>query len=170
MDPDDLWDFGTVRHVNRPTTIGRSNQIQVSGPPLTWENDGTTRSDGSSESRRTGSSNSSSGSSTRYESSITVKGELPALPAAATTKRYDQQATVRHMPAPGGTPTNNKSTNNRPGQYEDYDDQYDDEDGAYPNESENNISEKLTQSHLDDDLVEHSMLDSVVLPAIASVS
>lgn len=34
-DPEDLWDFGTVRHASRPGTIGRAQQnpIQVSGPP-----------------------------------------------------------------------------------------------------------------------------------------
>ncbi|EEB94488.1 hypothetical protein MPER_06688 [Moniliophthora perniciosa FA553] len=50
-DPEDLWDFGTVRHVSRPGTVGRKETpIQVSGPPLTWENNGTQRSDVSSNS------------------------------------------------------------------------------------------------------------------------
>ncbi|KAK7040152.1 hypothetical protein VNI00_009958 [Paramarasmius palmivorus] len=97
-DPEDLWDFGTVRHAGRPATIGRKeNSIKVSGPPLTWENNGTQRSDISSNS--SGSSLRGRGSGASYSSSITAKGDLPPLPADARGSKLSDQSTVRHMPA-----------------------------------------------------------------------
>ncbi|TFK68253.1 Pkinase-domain-containing protein [Pluteus cervinus] len=170
-DPEDLWDFGTVRHAGRPNTVGRShNPIQVSGPPLTWENDGTNRSDGSDKSfTRLGSGSGSTGSGGSYSSSITAKGELPPLPPSSSTaaatpptpKKYDRQATVRHMTtdAPGpGVNGFRRPVQREPSDDEDnYDDQYD-----YP-------ADKLDDVHLDDGVPDTTMLDSVILPAIASL-
>ncbi|KAJ7459061.1 kinase-like domain-containing protein [Mycena galericulata] len=160
-DPEDLWDFGTVRHA---ATVGRSqNQIQVSGPPLTWENNGTRRSDGSS---------GSSGSYISTNSSITVKGDLPPLPPSpAVSRRVDQQATVRHMPEPAaGSRNSHHSVQREPSdEYEDddYDDQY--SDYTARGESAAQLSEKLGHVQLQDDLPDTTMLDSVILPAIASL-
>lgn len=173
-DPEDLWDFGTVRHSSRPATVGRSqNHVQVSGPPLTWENNGTTRSDDSAGSTHRGFG--SSGSS-KYASSISTKGDLPPLPpsvpaAPATPKGFDQ-STVRHMP-PETVNETTSSSNQRTVQrepsdeYEDYDDQYLD---TFPGRAEV-VQLKMEQVQLDDeDVPDTTMLDSVILPAIASVS
>ncbi|KAK7464463.1 hypothetical protein VKT23_006633 [Stygiomarasmius scandens] len=159
-DPEDLWDFGTVRHVS---TVGRANNnIQVSGPPLTWENDG---------SRRDGSGSGSSGSSVRragsgssYSSSITAKGELPPLPASPAGSRYsDHQATVRHMPsgipATTGSKLSSRSVQREPSdEYDDYEDSLEDKMGNVQLDEEEDIAAP-----------DMAMLDSVVLPAIASL-
>ncbi|KAJ8523075.1 hypothetical protein ONZ45_g436 [Pleurotus djamor] len=170
-DPDDLWDFGTVRHISRPGTIGRNN-IQVSGPPLTWENNGANRtgSDGSTDSsmtRRPGSS-----SSTKYSSSLASKGDLPPLPSP-TRPKSDNQATVRHNSAPNSAnatmDAGNRSVQREvTNPYDDYDDQFDD---GYPEERHpNSIHQQMTNLHVeDDDLPDTTMLDSVILPAIASL-
>ena len=163
-DPEDLWDFGTVRHT---ATVGRAaqNPIAVSGPPLTWENNGTTRSDGSSNSG--GSSYSGSGrrgpSDSSTASTVTAKGELPPIPSqgpptpSKRTGSYDRQGTIRLA---NNSATSNNSNNSglarEPSDEDDYE-------GAY-----------AVRNHLggdvDDDLPDTTMLDSVVLPAIASVS
>src|ERR1700722_415740 len=166
-DVDDLWDFGTVRHVNRPATIGRA---QVSGPPLTWEIDGPYRSgsdgsDGSTESSTTfkvgGSSSLSSSAS--FKSSITAKGELPPLPPN-TPRGYDQQATLRHVPS-GGLNTSKAAHKREPSdEFEDYDDQDLD---TYA--MQGSAKQQAVRTQLEDDLPDTTMLDSVVLPAIASV-
>lgn len=161
-DPEDLWDFGTVRHA---ATVGRSqNQIHVSGPPLTWENNGTRRSDSSS---------GSGGSYISTNSSITVKGELPPLPASpASARRVDQQATVRHMPEGAGSRNSHHSVQREPS--DEYDDDYDDDpySDTYTARggSTTQLSEKMSHVQLEDDLPDTTMLDSVILPAIASVS
>lgn len=152
-EPDDLWDFGTVRNA---ATVGRghANPVQVSGPPLTWENNGTTRSDdsgssgGSAYSRR----DVSHLSNTSAASSVTAKGELPPIPQVApgtpTPKKFDQQATIRT----GGGLSREPS--------DEYDDDYEDP-----------VTDPRAQNvPVDDELPDTTMLDSVVLPAIASVS
>lgn len=53
------------------------------------------------------------------------------------------------------------------GAYEEYDDQYVD---TYSSAKGSSIHQKMQDIHLDDDLPDTTMLDSVVLPAIASVS
>lgn len=149
-EPEDLWDFGTVRNA---ATVGRgqTNPVQVNGPPLTWETNGTTRSNDSSGSggsaylRRDTShvSNSSGGSS------VTAKAELPPVPqgpGTPTPKKFDQQATIRT----GGL-------SREPS--DEYDDDYEDP-----------VADTRTQTAVDDELPDTTMLDSVVLPAIASVS
>ncbi|KAG7099959.1 hypothetical protein E1B28_001752 [Marasmius oreades] len=167
-DPEDLWDFGTVRHASRPATIGRNqNPIQVSGPPLTWENNGTQRSDVSSN---------SSGSSLRgrnsTSSSITAKGDLPPLPSDARGSRRSDQATVRHMaPAVAAANSSVSRMSQRTAQrepsddYEDYGDQYGNE--KYQREDE--LEDRMRRTQLDEDVPDTTMLDSVILPAIASL-
>lgn len=154
-DPEDLWDFGTVKTTGRPGTIGRASGVQTSGPPLTWDynnnnNNNTPRSRGSS-----GSGASIAGTrrgpsmetDTTTTSSITVKADrLPSLPSSdrSSSRRLDQQATVRHGVV--GSAEGN-------GVLREPSDEYDD----------------LEDHHPEDDLPDTTMLDSVVLPAIASV-
>lgn len=76
---------------------------------------------------------------------MTAKGDLPPLPSASPTtpKKYDQQATIRN----GGLARESS---------DEYDDDYEDH--------------VVTQTvPVDDELPDTTMLDSVVLPAIASV-
>ncbi len=144
-DPEDLWDFGTVRHV---ATVGRTQQnpVQVSGPPLTWENNGTSRSNNSSNSSGSGYSRAELSNRTSLASSVTAKGDLPPLPSTSPTtpKKFDQQATIRH-----GALSREPS------------DEYDDD-------FEEHVVVAQTVP-VDDELPDTTMLDSVVLPAIASV-
>lgn len=161
-DPEDLWDFGTVRHVARPT-LGRSNNVQVSGPPLTWENNGThsrysTGSSGSLRSRRGASSGSSS-----IASSITAKGELPPLPPSPVSSRVLDQSTIRHTSGAHAENSNSRlshrTVQREPSdEYDDYDDQYVDE----------ILQNNVDRVHIDD-VPDTTMLDSVILPAIASL-
>ncbi|KAI0778813.1 Pkinase-domain-containing protein [Trametes elegans] len=148
-DPEDLWDFGTVRHAG---TVGRAqpNPVQVSGPPLTWEMNGRTPSEDSSNSSSTftaGRRGVSDTSSVATATSVNNKGELPPLPPSAppSQKRFDQQATIRHGVS---------GLSREPSDEDDYDN------GDYSG---------ANHRELDDDLPDTTMLDSVVLPAIASM-
>jgi len=165
-DLEDLWDFGTVRHVGR-NTVGRSqNSIRVSGPPLTWENNAPPQRP-----------NEHSPSSLRVSissnnSSVTTRGELPPLPPSASSQKTQfQQSTVRHMPPgtiekPQSSPTTVVSQPQAP-QVEDYDDQYVIDTFS---SAKSGILHKIQDMQLDDDdLPDTTMLDSVVLPAIASL-
>jgi serine/threonine-protein kinase 24/25/MST4 len=150
-DPEDLWDFGTVRTVARPGTIGRASGVQTSGPPLTWDYNSTTRSRASSGSGASIASangsrrDPSAETDTTVASSITAKPDrLPALADRSTPRKHDQQATVRH-----GVVGSNEGNGVRREPSDEYDD---------------------LEDHLpEDDLPDTTMLDSVVLPAIASV-
>jgi serine/threonine-protein kinase 24/25/MST4 len=150
-DPEDLWDFGTVRTVARPGTIGRASGVQTSGPPLTWDYNSTPRSRASSGSGASISSangsrrDPSAETDTTVASSITAKPDrLPALADRSTPRKHDQQATVRH-----GVAGSNEGNGVRREPSDEYDD---------------------LEDHLpEDDLPDTTMLDSVVLPAIASV-
>jgi serine/threonine-protein kinase 24/25/MST4 len=155
-DPEDLWDFGTVRHAGR--TIGRANNsIKVSGPPLTWEMNGSGRAD-----------TSTSSISTKRTSSSSTKGDLPALPSSPKSARAPsvyEQATVRRMPSGGPVSGNGQEAHERePSDEDDYGDQYT---TTYPRGA-NLIEQKRDDE--DDELPDTTMLDSVILPAIASVS
>jgi len=152
-DPEDLWDFGTVKTTGRPGTIGRASGAQPSGPPLTWDyNNNTPRSRGSSGSGASIASSNGSrrGLNTETESgisSITVKADrLPPLPSSdrGSSRRIDQQATVRH-----GIVSSTEGN----GVHREPSDEYDDLEDHLP----------------EDDLPDTTMLDSVVLPAIASL-
>jgi len=168
-DPEDLWDFGTVRHGGR-NTLGRSqNSMRVSGPPLTWENDDSAQRSNdhsSSPTRRVSTSSNSS--------SITTKGELPPLPPSASAQNTQfQQGTVRHMPPgtvekPHDSPTALVSQPQAQPhhQFEDYDDQYVVDTFS---SAKSGILNKIQDMQLDDDVPDTTMLDSVVLPAIASL-
>ena len=144
-DPEDLWDFGTVRTVARPGTIGRASGAQTSGPPLTWDYNSTPRSRASSGSGASIANGSrrdpSAETDTTVASSITAKPDR--LADRSTPRKHDQQATVRH----GVVGSEGNGVRREPS------DEYDDLEDHLP----------------EDDLPDTTMLDSVVLPAIASV-
>jgi len=163
-DLEDLWDFGTVRHTGRSGTIGRAqNSIKVSGPPLTWEMNGSSRE---------ASSSSSITAKKASGSSLRSKTELPPLPSSpplasasappARVPSVYEQATVRHMPS-GGPSNETQTGHERESSDEDYDDQYLD---TYPRGT--SVQEKQHEPE-DDELPDTTMLDSVILPAIASL-
>ncbi|KAF9532120.1 kinase-like domain-containing protein [Crepidotus variabilis] len=167
-DQEDLWDFGTVRHGGRPGTIGRANQNSVraaTGPPLTWENNGNApqydERNNSPPNRRV--------STSSQNSSMTAKGDLPPIPQSAGSSRF-QQSTVRHMPPENPPrPSPNAPVQREPSdEYEDYDDQYVD---TYSSAKSAVLTQKVQEMHLDEeqDIPDTTMLDSVVLPAIASL-
>lgn len=169
-DQDDLWDFGTVRHVARPGTLGRATAKTENGltyPQPVSDLDANYVPHHNSNGVRPPSASGSSISSTSSSSLITVKGELPALPGKRVT--YDDQnpdqGTVRTTPKRSreGSYESNRSVRS------------DDSDRERRAEA---VRLQLTNAHLEDeedadvedDLDERTMLDSVVLPAIASVS
>ena len=151
-DPEDLWDFGTVRSTARPSTIGRAGNVQVSGPPLTWDYNKTSRSRGSSGSGQSivgpnGPRKAPDAEADNAASSSTARAAgIQPLPSSerGSARRVDQQATVRHGVV-GGNEGN--------GVQREPSDEYDDLEDHLP----------------EDDLPDTTMLDSVVLPAIASV-
>jgi len=159
-----------VRHGGR-NTLGRSqNSMRMSGPPLTWENNGSPQQSNehsSSPSRRV--------STSSNMSSVTTKGELPPLPPSASSQKSQfQQSTIRHMPPgtiekPQSSPTTvvPQSQPHPHPQFEDYDDQYVLDTFSSANSG---ILHKIQDVQLDNDVPDTTMLDSVILPAIASVS
>lgn len=77
-----------------------------------------------------------------------------------------EQSTVRHMP-PGNPPSRGSqhTVQREPSdEFEDYDDQYVD---TYVKPDP--LQQRVEDVHLDEDLPDTTMLDSVILPAIASV-
>lgn len=152
-DPEDLWDFGTVRSTARPSTIGRAGSVQVSGPPLTWDYNKTSRSRGSSGSGASiaagpnGPRRAPNTETDNAASSSTARAagiQLLSSSERSSARKVDQQATVRHGVVGGNE---GKGVQREPS------DEYDDLEDHLP----------------DDDLPDTTMLDSVVLPAIASL-
>ena len=151
-DPEDLWDFGTVRHVG--ATIGRTQH----NPAI--DDHGGRNGDIPGYSMTPTPSNTTG--TTAYDhrksidhSPIANKGDhLPPIPPPPA-KKYDVEATVKHaLPKDPGTA---RATVQRESsdEYDDYD-----EDFAH-NEGPNGNG--------DTELADTTLLDSVVLPALASV-
>ena len=141
--------------------------MRVSGPPLTWENNASPQPNEHSPSSPRRVSISSN------NSSVTTRGELPPLPPSASSQKTQfQQSTVRHMPPESiEIPQNSLTTSVSQPQappVEDYDDQYVVDTFS---SAKSGILHKIQDMQLDDDdLPDTTMLDSVILPAIASVS
>ncbi|KAH6917074.1 STE/STE20/YSK protein kinase [Coprinopsis sp. MPI-PUGE-AT-0042] len=161
-DPDDMWDFGTVRHSGK--TIGRSS-VRAAGPPLTWENDGREPEEYS------GSRHKNIGSGGSIRSYSTAKNVSSAAPRDSPRSSQFEPETVRtaHNPVAGSAPRSpvksHHSVREPSEEYDDYDDQYEDDYTAKLGA----MQSKAEDLHLDDDLPDTTMLDSVVLPAIASL-
>lgn len=162
-DPDDMWDFGTVRHSGK--TIGRSS-VRAAGPPLTWENDGREPEEYS------GSRHKNIGSGGSIRSYSTAKNVGSSAPRDSPRSSQFEPDTVRTAQnpvaasAPRSPVKSHHSVREPSEEYDDYDDQYEDDYTAKLGA----MQSKAEDLHLDDDLPDTTMLDSVVLPAIASVS
>ena len=155
-----MWDFGTVRH----KTIGRSS-VRAAGPPLTWENDGREPVEEYSGSRHR--SNNNSGGSIRSYS--TAKNVSAARNSPRSSQFEPDTVRTAHNPvasAPRSPTKSHHSAREPSDEYDDYDDQYEDDYAAKLDAMQN----KTGDLHLDEELPDTTMLDSVVLPAIASVS
>jgi serine/threonine-protein kinase 24/25/MST4 len=162
-----LWDFGTVRHVGGQATIGRSqnkSNVQPQDDLLTWS--GTRRADIVSDTPSDASSTlvasalgvrRGSTDTSTIASSIVAKGDLPPVPVKPSTK-YDNEATLKHGLSNGMPETKAKVAIQREpsDEYDDYDDDYQEA--------------QLDNGDTNEDLPSTSILDSVVLPALASVS
>lgn len=184
---DDLWDFGTIRHGAR--TIGRSS-IKLSGLPLAREKDDLPHnrdSDGSDESTQLRRGHASSTSP-----SMSAKSDLPSTPsdresirlgiesASSPSKtRFERDtlktASVRNVPDNRGQPIATDyaipQRSHRSGQTELLDEEYG---NNYTYSTKTGaMRQKMAEMHIEEDDfndTDTTMLDSVILPAIASVS
>ncbi|KAF8588354.1 Pkinase-domain-containing protein [Ramaria rubella] len=179
-DAEDLWDFGTVRHVARPGTYGRATARTENG--LTYPQPvpdlNTNYAPIHNNVNVNGIHTGTSTSSLSTTSTVTVKAESSELPsptkqAAYQANRAQEQGTVR---------TNASSRRERDGSYES---QRSSGSEDSDRERERRLRQQLADTHLkndhhpdvdedvdaelDDDLEDRTMLDSVVLPAIASL-
>ena len=151
-DPEDLWDFGTVRHLGG--TVGRAQHN-----PAIDERGG--RNSNLSGYATTATPSDISGT-TAYDhkqsvdrSPITNKGDhLPPIPPPPA-KKYDVEATVKHA-LPKGSGTARATVQREPS------DGYDDYDGDF-------VHHEGQNGNGDAELPDTTILDSVVLPALASV-
>lgn len=155
----------------------------MSGPPLTWENDDLPQRRGSDESYKPVPGRRGQSSSSTL-SSVTTRGDIPPSPSSSTpsspSKQRSEQGTVRHATVqstqsnrvqPNATdyaiPQRNHRTNHREpsDEEDDYDDHYVDTYSAKTGA----VHQKMADMHLEEELSDTTLLDSVVLPAISSV-
>lgn len=148
-DPEDLWDFGTVRSTARPATVGRAQAYKhATGEPHIWE---------SEEDWPDGASAQAGEEVPRYANDR----DLPPLPATPGKPIRFNQGTVRHAPVAATENAGNHRPieRERSGGYDDYE-------GA----KIDGLQHQMEDAQLDDELTDTTLLDSVVLPAIASVN
>lgn len=207
---DDLWDFGTVRHVSRQATIGRRDNTYTNATAHTNNNGDTspvmpnarlpsssTTSNASARAPQGPRSQMQqphhrTGSEISLQTSLSSKGDrLPPLPPSSSPvspvrKSFDGQATVRNGPPETASyqartvasartsPSSSRlsvSTSSMT-QAHGSDEYADDEDDDYgdsvypPMPPQHDKNMHIQQMEVPDT----AMLDSVVLPAIASVS
>ena len=152
-DPEDLWDFGTVRHVG--TTTGRTPR----NPAIDDHGDRNGTMSGYSAT----STPSDITGTTAYDhrqlidrSPIVNKGDhLPPIPPPPA-KKHDVEATVKHA-LPKGSGTARATVQREPSdELDDYGDDF--------------VHHEGQNGNGDRELPDTTLLDSVVLPALASVS
>jgi serine/threonine-protein kinase 24/25/MST4 len=143
-DPDDMWDFGTVRHTGQTATMGRAN-----APPSPIAENGVLEYAASTTSSRSsttvvmhngnGMAHGGSRGSGESESADVNK----TLPRASLEGEREIQGTVRRAAAPLGR--------------------------REPSYEEDEEDEEQPQDATVDNPMHPSMLESVIMPAIASV-
>jgi len=151
-DPEDLWDFGTVRHVG--ATIGRTQHSTA------IDDHGGRNGDPSGHPISPAPSNSTGTTAYDHRQSIdhppiANKGDnLPPIPPPPA-KKYDVEATVKHA-LPIGSGTARATVQREPSdEYDDYDEDF--------------VHHEGKNGNGDTELPDTTILDSVVLPALASV-
>lgn len=151
-DPEDLWDFGTVRHVG--ATIGRTQH------KLTIDDHGgrNTNTPGyhltPTPSDITGTTAHDHQQPINYSPIADKNDKLPPIPPPPV-KKYDVEATVKHA-LPKGPGTTRATVQREPS------DEFDDYDGDF-------VHHEGQNGNGDTELPDTTLLDSVVLPALASV-
>ncbi|KAI5115709.1 hypothetical protein M0805_004055 [Coniferiporia weirii] len=171
---DDLWDFGTVRHVGRQSTIGRKDAANLgyannanayanaNGPPISPPR---ARQNVQAHTNGTPTGPRRTGSEISLQSSVSTKNDRlpplpPSVPQTPTMSSYnDSQATVRHAEPPVQSSVALQLADD---EEEDYGELLDPE--PYPPMAPQHDNNRHLQ-----DLPDTAMLDSVVLPAIASL-
>jgi serine/threonine-protein kinase 24/25/MST4 len=150
IDPEDMWDFGTVRHGNQPTTIGRANHApsQVHITPDNYRDHSPDPIPASSGHYRGHNGN---GHRVSSGSGSTAKTELPPIPS--NNKPLPTSPNQSHLRQDEGTVRAGQSA--AAAGYDSDEEDYDER-------------EEAMRSSMDD-FEDRTMLDSVVLPAIASL-
>jgi serine/threonine-protein kinase 24/25/MST4 len=171
-DPEELWDFETVRHASRSATIAHFNPTPEAEPPLIRENRGMARQDGSSDTFSIRLGSVPPASSSEYAFSI-AKDKLPlSRPSATRTPtEFDRQATVRQEPTAGvgaaGSGVGQRTVQQEPSdEHKGYNDQHL---PSYPFQGKV-LQPKPGQVQLENNLPDTMVLDTVIFPAIGSVS
>jgi len=151
-DPEDLWDFGTVRHVG--ATVGRTQRNKI------IDDHGGRNGNISDYSLTPTSSNIASTTAFDHKQPINYptiadKGDhLPPIPPPPV-KKYDVEATVKHA-LPKGSGTARATVQREPSEeLDDYDEDF--------------VHHEGQNGNGDAELPDTTLLDSVVLPALASV-
>lgn len=168
-DPDDLWDFGTMRHVGGGGTVGRVAAPPGAAPILEEEAYGHQPQSRNGSSHSGESSTPYTHSANGYSSSSTLtnlKADLPPVPQSAPPHAVSTPNNVnKALPTPSPA---------KASRYED-----DDEEGtvrrmaerresSYGSDGSEELRLDLERARLASP-VPPTMLESVVLPAIASV-
>lgn len=151
-DPEDLWDFGTVRHVG--ATVGRTQHSPVIDDHGGRNGNLSAYSITPTPSNITGTTAYDRKQPIDYPSTANKGDHLPPIPPPPT-KKYDVEATVKHA-LPKGSGTAKAMIQREPSdEYDDYDEDF------VHHEGQNGNGES--------ELPDTTLLDSVVLPALASV-
>ncbi|KAH8101044.1 Pkinase-domain-containing protein [Phellopilus nigrolimitatus] len=171
---DDLWDFGTVRHVSRQSTIGRREATNHAHTANTYANANPpspsltrTRPNVSINPNGTPTGPRRTGSEISLMSSMTAKSEKlpplpPSVPQTPSTSGYsDSQATIRN--AEPAVQTNSVTHPLADDEEEDYGELLEPGEPYPPMALQHDNNRHLQ------DPADTAMLDSVVLPAIASL-
>ena len=97
MDPDDLWDFGTVRHITRPGTIRWANAKTENGLTLYPQPVSDLNNNHVLHHNNGVRPASASKSSLSMTLTVTTKAELPRPPAHPLAYQEQDQATIRTL-------------------------------------------------------------------------
>jgi len=177
VDPDDLWDFGTVRHTGRPGTVGRATMRTESGltypqPVANLPNANYTQHGNGARAGNTSASSLSTTSST-----ITVRQDLasgPAGPSYESSPHEQPMPRISYESTQGDQGTVRSPRRERQASY-DSNGSGSSGSGSEDGGAKCRLRQQMAHARIDDesdleeDIDERSMLDSVVLPAIASL-
>ena len=151
-DPEDLWDFGTVRHVG--ATIGRTQHNPTTDDRASKNGNIPGYSLTPTPSDVTGTTSYDHKHPINHPTAANKGDHLPPIPPPPA-KKYDIQATVKHA-LPKGSGTTRPTIEREPSdEFDDYDEDF--------------VHQEGQNGSGDAELPDTTLLDSVVLPALASV-